>query len=207
MPGTAVLSLSGVQKAVTMEAARWQGLCIMGGCACLPGAQQCSCTPLELHGKPDGSRLHRQLTHGAHLQAITGGKRVRAETSIASGAVSVSSAAAELALLKLPGGILRGHLGVHCGCGEDEPAAAQAPCLQGLQVGGLQPGRARMVPRVPESLLHACSMKHAACEPQVPAQAARLQRLQVGKDRGEGYLHLVQPEGPPACLGSSGVSN
>ena len=42
MPGTAVLS--GVQKAVTTEAARWQGLCIMGGCACLPGAQQCSCT-------------------------------------------------------------------------------------------------------------------------------------------------------------------
>ena len=47
---------------------------------------------------------HQQLTCGAHSQAITGGKRVRAETSIASGAVSVSSAAAELALLKLPGG-------------------------------------------------------------------------------------------------------
>ena len=42
------------------------------------------------------------------LQAITGGKRVRAETSIASGAVSVSSAAAELALLKLPGGSFEG---------------------------------------------------------------------------------------------------
>ena len=36
------------------------------------------------------------------LQAITAGKRVRSETSIASGAVSVSSAAAELAQLKLP---------------------------------------------------------------------------------------------------------
>lgn len=44
---------------------------------------------------------------GRHLngllkQAITAGKRVRNETSICSGAVSVSSAAAELALLKLP---------------------------------------------------------------------------------------------------------
>ncbi len=36
------------------------------------------------------------------LQAITAGKRVRTETTIASGAVSVSSAAAELAQLKLP---------------------------------------------------------------------------------------------------------
>lgn len=36
------------------------------------------------------------------LQAITAGKRVRAETSISSGAVSVSSAAAELCQMKLP---------------------------------------------------------------------------------------------------------
>lgn len=43
----------------------------------------------------------RQL-NGLFKQAITAGKRVRAETSIASGAVSVSSAAAELAQLKLP---------------------------------------------------------------------------------------------------------
>ncbi|KAK9843108.1 hypothetical protein WJX74_007123 [Apatococcus lobatus] len=43
----------------------------------------------------------RQL-NGLFKQAITAGKRVRSETSIASGAVSVSSAAAELAQLKLP---------------------------------------------------------------------------------------------------------
>ena len=46
---------------------------------------------------------------GRHLSglfkaAITAGKRVRSETSIASGAVSVSSAAAELVQMKLPGG-------------------------------------------------------------------------------------------------------
>lgn len=40
--------------------------------------------------------------NGLFKQAVTAGKRVRAETSISSGAVSVSSAAAELALLKLP---------------------------------------------------------------------------------------------------------
>ena len=40
--------------------------------------------------------------NGLFKQAITAGKRVRAETKIASGAVSVSSAAAELAALKLP---------------------------------------------------------------------------------------------------------
>lgn len=40
--------------------------------------------------------------NGLFKQAITAGKRVRSETSIASGAVSVSSAAAELAQLKLP---------------------------------------------------------------------------------------------------------
>jgi glutamyl-tRNA reductase len=43
----------------------------------------------------------RQL-NGLFKQAVTAGKRVRSETSIASGAVSVSSAAAELAQLKLP---------------------------------------------------------------------------------------------------------
>jgi glutamyl-tRNA reductase len=40
--------------------------------------------------------------NGLFKQAITAGKRVRSETTIASGAVSVSSAAAELAQLKLP---------------------------------------------------------------------------------------------------------
>lgn len=40
--------------------------------------------------------------NGLFKQAITAGKRVRNETSICSGAVSVSSAAAELAQLKLP---------------------------------------------------------------------------------------------------------
>eukprot|EP00963_Diacronema_lutheri_P009804 scaffold923_cov288-Pavlova_lutheri.AAC.2 len=43
----------------------------------------------------------RQLS-GLFKHAITCGKRVRSETNIASGAVSVSSAAAELAQLKLP---------------------------------------------------------------------------------------------------------
>lgn len=43
----------------------------------------------------------RQL-NGLFKQAVTAGKRVRSETSISSGAVSVSSAAAELAQLKLP---------------------------------------------------------------------------------------------------------
>lgn len=40
--------------------------------------------------------------NGLFKQAITAGKRVRAETSISTGSVSVSSAAVELALLKLP---------------------------------------------------------------------------------------------------------
>ncbi|KAK9818269.1 hypothetical protein WJX72_009775 [[Myrmecia] bisecta] len=40
--------------------------------------------------------------NGLFKQAITAGKRVRSETSISAGAVSVSSAAAELAQLKLP---------------------------------------------------------------------------------------------------------
>ena len=41
--------------------------------------------------------------NGLFKAAVTAGKRVRSETSIASGAVSVSSAAAELAQMKLPG--------------------------------------------------------------------------------------------------------
>jgi len=50
---------------------------------------------------------------GRHLSglfkaAITAGKRVRSETSIASGAVSVSSAAAELVQMKLPGNSFEG---------------------------------------------------------------------------------------------------
>jgi len=49
----------------------------------------------------------RQLT-GLFKQAITAGKRVRSETNISSGAVSVSSAAAELAQLKLPGNTYEG---------------------------------------------------------------------------------------------------
>ena len=40
--------------------------------------------------------------NGLFKQAITAGKRVRSETSISTGSVSVSSAAAELAQLKLP---------------------------------------------------------------------------------------------------------
>lgn len=40
--------------------------------------------------------------NGLFKQAITAGKRVRSETSISSGSVSVSSAAVELAQLKLP---------------------------------------------------------------------------------------------------------
>ncbi|KAL6773985.1 GLTR1 [Auxenochlorella protothecoides x Auxenochlorella symbiontica] len=40
--------------------------------------------------------------NGLFKQAVTAGKRVRTETSISAGAVSVSSAAAELAALKLP---------------------------------------------------------------------------------------------------------
>jgi glutamyl-tRNA reductase len=43
-----------------------------------------------------------QYLSALFLQAITAGKRVRTETSIATGAVSVSSAAAELAQMKLP---------------------------------------------------------------------------------------------------------
>uniref|UniRef100_A0A7S4FPX8 Glutamyl-tRNA reductase n=2 Tax=Eutreptiella TaxID=73024 RepID=A0A7S4FPX8_9EUGL len=44
-----------------------------------------------------------QYLSALFMQAITAGKRVRSETSIATGAVSVSSAAAELAQMKLPG--------------------------------------------------------------------------------------------------------
>lgn len=49
----------------------------------------------------------RQL-NALFKQAITAGKRVRSETNISSGAVSVSSAAAELAQLKLPGNTFEG---------------------------------------------------------------------------------------------------
>lgn len=49
----------------------------------------------------DCSGFGRHL-NGLFKQAITAGKRVRNETTICSGAVSVSSAAAELAQLKLP---------------------------------------------------------------------------------------------------------
>jgi glutamyl-tRNA reductase len=46
--------------------------------------------------------------NGLFKAAITAGKRVRTETGIASGAVSVSSAAAELAQMKLPSGSFEG---------------------------------------------------------------------------------------------------
>jgi glutamyl-tRNA reductase len=46
--------------------------------------------------------------NGLFKAAVTAGKRVRTETSIASGAVSVSSAAAELAQMKLPSGSFDG---------------------------------------------------------------------------------------------------
>jgi len=49
------------------------------------------------------SGMGRHL-NGLFKAAVTAGKRVRTETKIASGAVSVSSAAAELALMKLPSG-------------------------------------------------------------------------------------------------------
>eukprot|EP00798_Chlamydomonas_sp_ICE-L_P001990 gene1990-33411_t len=49
----------------------------------------------------------RQLT-GLFKQALTAGKRVRSETNISSGSVSVSSAAAELALLKVPSHSFKG---------------------------------------------------------------------------------------------------
>lgn len=52
-------------------------------------------------GQSAGPGFGRQL-NGLFKQAITAGKRVRSETSISSGSVSVSSAAAELAQLKLP---------------------------------------------------------------------------------------------------------
>lgn len=97
----------------------------------------------------------RQL-NGLFKQAITAGKRVRAETSISSGAVSVSSAAAELAQLKLPthnfedakvrvstqssiidtpGYIHQQHHvlpGVHHRRRQDVAPAGQAPAVQGL---------------------------------------------------------------------------
>ncbi|KAJ7529742.1 hypothetical protein O6H91_15G063800 [Diphasiastrum complanatum] len=48
---------------------------------------------------------------GLFKQSITAGKRVRSETNIAAGAVSISSAAVELALMKLPeGGLLAAHV-------------------------------------------------------------------------------------------------
>jgi glutamyl-tRNA reductase len=49
------------------------------------------------------SGFGRNLT-GLYKQAITAGKRVRTETNISAGAVSVSSAAVELAVMKLPAG-------------------------------------------------------------------------------------------------------
>ncbi len=57
---------------------------------------------------------------GLFKQAITAGKRVRSETSISSGSVSVSSAAAELAQLKLPDRNLPGAKISIIGAGERE---------------------------------------------------------------------------------------
>lgn len=62
------------------------------------------CKPLcsQVHKVGQNSPGFGRHLNGLFKQAVTAGKRVRAETSISSGAVSVSSAAAELALLKLP---------------------------------------------------------------------------------------------------------
>ena len=84
--------------------------------------------------------------NGLFKQAVTAGKRVRAETSISSGAVSVSSAAAELAQLKLPthdfndakvregwkgaGGRRRQAAGRRCMCVHAASCDADAPLLQ-----------------------------------------------------------------------------
>lgn len=54
-----------------------------------------------------GSEGFGRNLNGLFKQAIEAGKRVRTETSIASGAVSVSSAAVELAAMKLPEGGLK----------------------------------------------------------------------------------------------------
>lgn len=56
----------------------------------------------SVHQIGSESKGFGQYLAAMFMQAITAGKRVRSETSIATGAVSVSSAAAELAQLKLP---------------------------------------------------------------------------------------------------------
>jgi len=57
----------------------------------------------ELESATQGKSAFGRHLNALFKQAIQAGKRVRSETDIASGAVSVSSAAAELAQLKLPG--------------------------------------------------------------------------------------------------------
>jgi glutamyl-tRNA reductase len=61
-------------------------------------------------------------------QAISAGKRVRTETSIGTGAVSISSAAAELAKLKVPN--LKACRISILGGGQDGAAAGAAPALE-----------------------------------------------------------------------------
>lgn len=56
----------------------------------------------QVHKTGQGVPGFGRHINGLFKQAITAGKRVRSETSISTGSVSVSSAAAELAQLKLP---------------------------------------------------------------------------------------------------------
>ena len=80
------------------------------GCAAAPASLLPGCPPqrslflfrTQVHKVGQNSPGFGRHLNGLFKQAVTAGKRVRAETSISSGAVSDSSAAAELAQLKLP---------------------------------------------------------------------------------------------------------
>ena len=70
-----------------------------------------ACIDASSHPPPQVRQVHKvgqnapgfgRHINGLFKQALTAGKRVRSETSISTGSVSVSSAAAELAQLKLP---------------------------------------------------------------------------------------------------------
>ena len=78
-----------------LETWQWAFLGVKHAIVCTLQVKQVYNVGLESPG------FGRQLT-ALFRQAVTAGKRVRSETTIASGAVSVSSAAAELAQLKLP---------------------------------------------------------------------------------------------------------
>lgn len=74
---------------------------------CCPGSLYTVQVKQVLKVGQEVSGFGRNLT-GLFKQAITAGKRVRTETNISAGAVSVSSAAVELAVMKLPvGGVSR----------------------------------------------------------------------------------------------------